>query len=72
MLILTGARNSEIREANRSEFDLGDALWILPKDRSKTKKAIRRPLSDKSIELIKQLDLIYGKDRKHLIEGDKK
>ena len=72
LLILTGARNSEIREASRSEFNLDDALWILPKNRSKTKKAIRRPLSDKSVELIKQLDLIYGKDRKHLIEGDKK
>ena len=72
LLILTGARNSEIREADRSEFNLEDALWILPKHRSKTKKAIRRPLSDKSVELIKQLDLIYGKDRKHLIEGDKK
>jgi integrase len=71
LLILTGARNSEIREANRSEFDLENALWALPKARSKTKKAIRRPLSSKSIELIKALDLIYGSDRTYLIEGDK-
>ena len=53
LLILTGARNSEICEAHRSEFNLDDGLWILPKDRSKTKKAIRRALSDKSVELIK-------------------
>jgi len=67
---LTGARNGEIREAERSEFDLENALWVLPKKRSKTKRAIRRPLSTKSIELIRALDLIYGYDRKHLIEGD--
>lgn len=72
LLILTGARNSEIREAERSEFDLENAMWVLPKKRSKTKKAIRRPLSTKSIELIKSLDLIYGLERIHLIEGDKK
>jgi integrase len=72
LLILTGARNSEIREACRSEFDLDNALWILPKNRSKTKKAIRRPLSTQSIQLIKTLDLIYGSNRTYLIEGDKK
>jgi len=72
LLLLTGARNSEIREACRSEFDLENALWILPKKRSKTKKAIRRPLSTQSIELIKVLDLIYGSNRTYLIEGDKK
>ena len=71
LLILTGARNSEIREAERSEFDLDNAFWVLPKERSKTKKAIRRPLSSRSIELIKTLDLIYGSDRTYLIEGDK-
>ncbi len=71
LLILTGARNSEVREAKRCEFDLENALWILPKERSKTKKVIRRPLSTKSIELIKTLDLIYGGDRTYLIEGDK-
>jgi len=72
LLILTGGRNAEIREALRSEFDLENAVWILPKTRSKTKKAIRRPLSSKAVDLIKMLDLIYGGTRVHLIEGDKK
>ncbi|PKF60652.1 integrase [Psychromonas sp. psych-6C06] len=69
LLILTGARNSEIREAHLSEFDLGRSLWILPADRSKTKKAIRRALSDKVVELIKSLDLAYGHEREFLIPG---
>ena len=69
LLILTGARNTEIRAAKRREFDLDEALWVLPKHRSKTKKAIRRPLNQKAIDLIKQLDFIYGENREYLIEG---
>lgn len=69
LLILTGARNSEIREARLTEFDLPRALWILPAERSKTKKAIRRALSTKVIELIKSLDLAYGHERDFLIPG---
>lgn len=70
LLILTGARNAEIREALRCEFDLDNAIWVLPKERSKTKKSIRRPLSSKVISLIQSLDLLYGAEREHLIEGD--
>ena len=69
LLILTGARNSEIREARLEEFDLQRSIWILPADRSKTRKAIRRALSVKVIELIKSLTLPYGNDREFLIPG---
>jgi integrase len=72
LLILTGARNAEIREAKRCEFNLDKKLWILPPERSKTKKQIRRPLSNGTIELITMLDLIYCDDREYLIEGDKR
>jgi integrase len=72
LLLLTGARNAEIREARRKEFNLEKRLWILPEERSKNKNQIRRPLSTGSIKLIEALDLIYGKDREFLIEGDKK
>jgi integrase len=71
LLILTGARNSEIREAKRSEFSLVKKLWIVPPERAKEKKQIRRPLSSGTIELLKMLDLIYGQEREFLIEGDK-
>lgn len=69
LLILTGARNSEIREASMKEFDLERGIWILPAERSKTKKAIRRALSTKVIELIKSLNLPYGSAREFLIPG---
>lgn len=71
LLILTGARNADIREARRNEFHLEKGLWILPEERSKNKKPIRRPLSSGAIKLIETLDLIWGKDREFLIEGDK-
>jgi integrase len=58
LLILTGARNAEVREARRNEFNLEKCLWILPEERSKNKNQIRRPLSSGSIELIESLDLI--------------
>jgi integrase len=70
LLLLTGARNVEIREARKSEFDLDKNIWLLPPERSKTKKQIRRPLSTGVISLIKKLDLIYGQDREYLIAGD--
>ncbi len=70
LLILTGARNTEIREARRAEFDLEIGMWRLPPERSKTKKQVSRPLSVGVIDLIKKLDLIYGKDREYLIAGD--
>lgn len=69
LLVLTGARNSEIREARVNEFDLERGIWILPAERSKTKKAIRRALSSKVIELVKSLDLPYGREREFLIPG---
>ena len=69
LLILTGARNSEIREARLEEFDLERCIWILPAERSKTKKAIRRALPSKVIDLIKSLDLPYGSEREFLIPG---
>ncbi len=71
LLILTGARNSEVREAKRSEFNLERKLWILPEHRSKTGKQIRRPLNEGTIKLIQTLDLIYGVKREFLIEGER-
>ena len=55
LLILTGARNAEVREARRNEFNLEKSLWILPENRSKNKNQIRRPLSTGSIKLIEEL-----------------
>ena len=60
LLILTGARNSEIRKAPVDEFDLERGIWILPAERSKTKVAVRRALSSKVIDLIKSITLRWS------------
>lgn len=60
LLIILGARNSEIREAKRKEFDLTKKLWILPIERSKTGKIIRRALPELACQIISELDQIYG------------
>lgn len=59
LLILTGARNSEIREASWDEFDLAAGIWILPPERSKTGDTIRRPLSVEAVRLLQELKDAY-------------
>lgn len=62
LLVIFGARNSEIREARRSEFDLDSGIWTLPAARSKINKAIRRPIPDLARRIISELDETYGPD----------
>ena len=68
LLLLFGARNAEVREAPRSEFDLEHLMWTIPSERSKTKKIIRRPISRTARDLILELDMIYGGSN-YLIPG---
>lgn len=60
LLIIFGARNSEIREADRSEFDLERKIWTLPAERSKNGKTVRRPIPSKAEAIIRELDDAYG------------
>ncbi|QQS10733.1 MAG: site-specific integrase [Rhodospirillales bacterium] len=55
LLILTGARRNEIAEAERGEFDLDAATWLLPAARSKNKRPHLRHLSPLTVELLKTL-----------------
>jgi len=45
LLLLTGARKSEVLKARWSEFDLTAGIWIKPSAHTKTKKDHRVPLS---------------------------
>lgn len=69
LLIIFGARNSEIREAKRSEFDLERKIWTLPAERSKNGKSIRRPIPLKAEMIITELDDAYGREG-YLIPGE--
>lgn len=68
LLMIFGARNTEIREAQRSEFDLERMIWTLPGERSKTGKIIRRAIPNMAVQLIRELDEVYGHDG-YLIPG---
>lgn len=68
LLIIFGARNSEVRAASRSEFDLEKMIWTLPEERSKTGKIVRRAIPDTAKSIILELDQLYG-DKGFLIKG---
>jgi integrase len=66
--LVTGCRNSEIRTAERRWVDAHRQLLLLPDS-----KVGQRPiqLPDIAMEIIAELDAVYGKDRRWLIPGRK-
>ena len=55
LLILTATRTSEVLNAEWCEFDLEQALWIIPKERMKTGRVHRVPLSPKALEVLEKV-----------------
>ena len=61
LLLLTGARRSEIAETTWREFDLAAKTLTLPGSRTKNGEPHVIPLSDAAVEVIKALPRIEGK-----------
>lgn len=61
MLMLWGARLSELRLSERHEFDLREMIWTVPKGHSKTGKEIRRPIFAQMQPLLEKAMLTYDK-----------
>jgi integrase len=55
LLVLTGARLSEVSDARWSEFDLDAKLWTIPPERFKTGSSHTIPLTDDMIALLNNL-----------------
>jgi integrase len=55
LLMLTGARRSEVAEARWSEFDLIKKIWTIPADRMKADAAHVIPLSDDALAILNSL-----------------
>ena len=55
LLLLTGARKSEVADAEWGEFDLTKRQWTLPASRSKNKRAHIIPLTDAAIHILTSL-----------------
>ncbi|CAJ6412077.1 phage integrase [Burkholderia pseudomallei] len=53
--ILTAVRSGEVRGATWDELDLHEKIWSIPAERMKAKDPHRIPLSDRAVEIIKDL-----------------
>lgn len=60
MLILTGARRDEVFSADRSEFDLKAAEWIIPGERAKNGVPHLIPLSPQALEVLEAVSEVEG------------
>ncbi|RRS03317.1 site-specific integrase [Aquabacterium soli] len=56
--ILTATRSGEVRGATWQEFDLDNALWVIPGDRMKTGREHRVPLSPPALALVKSMPVL--------------
>ncbi len=55
LLLLTGVRKNELLQAKWSEIDLDTKCWTLPKERTKTNKEFKIPLTTTAIECFTHL-----------------
>lgn len=59
MLMLWGARVSELRLSERSEFDMNELVWTVPKEHSKMGNIIRRPIFEQIKPLLEKAMMTY-------------
>lgn len=62
LMLLTGARRSEVAEMTWSEIDTDKRIWTLPAARSKNKKAHTVPLSPLAWKIISSAPRMAGSD----------
>jgi integrase len=55
LLMVSGARKSEVLNATWEQFDLERGLWVKPSSATKQRKTERVPLSEQAIELLRSL-----------------
>ena len=59
LLLLTGARRSEVAEARWGEFDLQKKIWTVPPERFKSNASHLVPLSDAAVAIIESLTAFH-------------
>ena len=62
LLLLTGARRTEVSEMRWAEIDITAKTWTIAKERSKNGVAHMIPLSDTAIEILNDLKRVKSKD----------
>jgi integrase len=71
LLVLTAVRPGELRQAPWSEFDLDAAVWTIPRERMKARRAHVVPLPRQAVTILRQLEEISG-DYPLLFPGQQK
>jgi integrase len=66
LLMLTFVRTSELIKATWDEFDFEEKMWVIPEHRMKMKRPHMVPLSDQTIELLRQLKELNPPNRIHI------
>ncbi|MBN3096572.1 tyrosine-type recombinase/integrase [Pectobacterium brasiliense] len=61
ILMLTGVRTIELRQAEWKEFDFDKQLWEVPKERMKMRRPHLVPLSNQVIDALQQLYAVTGR-----------
>ncbi|MGA0569592.1 tyrosine-type recombinase/integrase [Variovorax sp. VNK109] len=56
LVVLTAARSGEVRGATWNEFDLDQAVWVVPAERMKAKREHRVPLSAQAVALLRRME----------------
>ncbi len=60
LLILTGVRPGELRQAEWCEIDFDNQLWEVPKERMKMRRPHCVPLSEQALNILEQLKPMTG------------
>ncbi|NIG74933.1 tyrosine-type recombinase/integrase [Klebsiella sp. Ap-873] len=63
LLMITGVRTIELRAALWQEFDLDNAIWEIPAERMKMRRAHLVPLSSQALDLLNELKMMTGNYR---------
>ena len=57
-LILTAVRSGSVRQAEWSEIDFDNAIWVIPAEHTKARQEHRVPLQAQTAELLKSLQVV--------------
>lgn len=60
MLMLWGARNSELRLSSVGDFDMNELIWTVPKEHSKMGNVIRRPIFEQIKPMVEKLQTLFN------------
>lgn len=69
LLLLTGARKSELLKATWDQFDFEKGVWTKPSHLTKQKKREHLPLADKALEVLESVKKLNIQDSLYLFPG---